>query len=83
MQEAPRPKKIGPSAEKAPDVSGVYRAEEDFRNQPRQSGEEIAQEAAKKGRFKKSFHQSYENTRTPEEMETIRKATQRMLGGDT
>ena len=53
------PDKKKSKVDKGPDVSGAYRAEEDEQNKPKRPAFEIAEEAAKKGRFKKSLHQPY------------------------
>ncbi len=57
-----------------PSVSGAFRMDERLAQE--KSAEEIAKEAAKKGRFKKSLHQRYDTPLTPEIVEE----TKRRLG---
>jgi len=70
------PDKKKPKVDKELDVSGAYRAEEDEQNKPKRPAFEIAEEAAKKGRFKKSLHQPYNSKATPE----TKHITNRILG---
>lgn len=63
-------------------VSGAYRPEEDARNAPKRSIEQICADAQRIRARRRSLKQSYRtrSMQNPVEMAGIRKATNRMVG---